>query len=148
MRNLIKVRKLIIFGLTLPILAYNCLPVVAQSKQKISSLPNGNYFYGTSRSPYKSGTDYLIFRKTGNIITGMKYPVPGETTCFRGNASSNTINNVTIRLQELGEGSSSGEFVRRNPINLNSYYRLRFDQVPDFAKRGLRECITVFSNRS
>lgn len=120
------------------------VPASSQSKQTISNLPNGNYFYSTSRNPYQSGAEYLIFRKTGNTITGMKYPVPGETTCFSGRSRSRGITNVIIYLQPLGTGA--GEFRRRNPINLNSYYRLRFDSAPDFAKRGRDRCLRVFSN--
>jgi hypothetical protein len=154
-KNSIKNKGLISFGLSLTFLASNCLPVFArsiaaassQSRQTISSLPNGNYFYGTSREPYKSGADYLIFRKTGTTLTGMKYPVPGETTCFRGTAGSGAINKVTIRYEPLGEGSGAGKFISRNPINTSSFYKLRFEQAPDFAKKGLQECIQVFSNR-
>lgn len=148
MKNLIASKELISLGLVaLVTLASNSLPVKSQPRQTISSLPNGNYFYGTSRNPYQSGADYLIFRKTGRTIIGMKYPVPGETTCFKGTASSNRITNVIIYLQALGEGSGSGEFTPRNPINFNSYYRLRVDSAPDFAKRGRDQCMRVFSNR-
>ncbi len=155
MKELIASKGFMSLGLVaLVTLASNGLPLKAQqkqagsrpSRQTISSLPNGNYFYGTSRNPYQSGADYLIFRKTGRTIIGMKYPVPGETTCFKGTASSNGITNVIIYLQALGEESRSGEFRPRNPINLNSYYRLRVDSAPNFAKRGRDQCMRVFSN--
>lgn len=136
------------------LLAATSLPVVAQSqatprnpsRPALSSLPDGNYFYGTSRSPYQSGSDYLIFRKKGTSITGIRYPVPGETTCFKGTAGRQEITNVTIRFEPLGLGEEP-EFLSRPPINVSSYYKLRFDQSPDFAGKGLQECIRVFANR-
>lgn len=151
-----KHRKITNFALiTLAFIAAQCLPVLAQpqpnlnrsGRESVQRLPNGNYFYGTSRSPYQSNTDYLIFRKTGNTIIGMRYPVPGETTCFRGSLSSGRITNVVIRFEPLGVGGERGEFRRSNPINLSSYYRLRVEQAPNFARRGLQDCMRVFSNR-
>ncbi|MBD1920369.1 hypothetical protein H6F77_04450 [Microcoleus sp. FACHB-831] len=155
-KNLIKGTGIVSFGVVaIGILATNWLPVFAQSssaptkqtKQAISSLPNGNYFYGSSRLPYKSGGDYVIFRKTGGTITGMKYPVPGEPTCFKGTASRTTITNVTVQYVPLGESNAQGNFVPRNPLNLSSYYKLKFDQAPNFAKKGLQGCVQVFANK-
>lgn len=142
-------------SVTLGISAPNFLPALAQSRttpnsqtqQSLSRLADGNYFYGTSRAAYKSGSDYLIFRKTGNTLTGMKYPVPGETTCFKGTASSNRITNVFIHFKPLGEENSAGEFKSRNPINVNGYYKLAFGESPDFAKKGLQECLRIFSKK-
>lgn len=151
-KNFIKGAGLISMG-AIALVAANFLPVFAQIKQTptrqsvaISRLPNGTYFYGTSPAPYQTGTNYLFFRKTGNTIVGMKYPLPGEFTCLRGTTRNNTISNTVIHLVPLG-GETSGEFVARDPINLNSYYRLRTNQAPEFAQRGLQGCLQVFSNR-
>lgn len=149
---LIKGTRLISIG-AIAILAANALPVFAKLKQTstrqsiaISRLPNGTYFYGTSPAPYRTGTNYLFFRKTGSTIVGMKYPIPGEYTCFRGTARNNTISNIAIHLIPLEE-TTGGQFVPRDPINLASYYRLRANQAPSFAQSGLQRCLQVFSNQ-
>jgi len=114
-----------------------------QANRRIQSLPDGDYFYGTSRVPNKSGSDYLIFRKKGNKVTGMRYPVPGETSCFTGTARVGAITNVTSEFVELGEGGKR-QFIRERNINLTSYYKLRWNQAPNGGTKLIRECTKVF----
>lgn len=145
---------LALLGMSLAVLAPIGWPVVAQvqrtqtnpTRQTLASLPNGNYFYGTSQKPYQSGANYLMFQKSGTKVTGVKYPVPGEMTCFQGTVNSNTITKVMIRL-EAGLGSETGEFLARDPIALLSYSPIRFNQGPVFARKELQHCLQVFSGR-
>jgi len=114
-----------------------------EANRRIQNLPDGNYYYGESLVPNSSGSDYLIFRKKGNKVTGMRYPVPGETSCFTGTASSGAITNVTVEFMELGEGGKR-ELLRGKDIDLGSYYKLRFNQAPGGGTKFIQECTKVF----
>lgn len=151
-----KSKILFAFGLTLSSLTVSSVAVLAQVReetskqaaQTIQRLPNGDYFYGRSRSPAQADVSYLVFRKSGNTVTGLSYIYRGEGYCFQGRVSGNNINNITREYVELGLGSRT-ELRRGNPINLSSYNRLNFNQIPadSNARRRLPECIRLFSNR-
>ncbi|MFB2923453.1 hypothetical protein ACE1CB_33830 [Aerosakkonema sp. BLCC-F2] len=143
------------FGLSLAILGIGCLPISAQSRfqgikqsrQTVQSLANGNYFYGKSRLPNRQDVDYLVFRKIGNTAIGFKYRYREEGYCLRGTIRGNMISNVT-REYAIGLGSVP-ELRRGDPIDLATYNRLNFNQVPNDsnARRRLQECVSLFSNK-
>lgn len=151
-----KVRSLVCFMVGLAILGASSLPVVAQvyqkdstkqSRQAIQSLPDGNYFYGQSRSLNQIGSTYLVFRKTGTNIIGIIFEYASEYRCFRGTARSNTITNVTESYVELGD-EGKRFFVTKGNKDLSSYHRLRFSNTDNpKTRKQLQECIQVFSNR-
>lgn len=151
-----KNRAILVLGLSLTILAVSSVTVLAgfrqattkQAAQTIQRLPNDDYFYGRSRSPAQADGSYLVFRKSGNIVTGLSYVYRGEGYCFQGRISSNNITNINREFAELGLGSRT-VLRRGNPINLNSYNRLNLNQIPpdSNARRRLAECIRLFSNR-
>ena len=150
-----KSKFLVCFGLSVTILTLGSVASLAQiqlettkqSRQTLQRLPNGNYFYGRSRSPAQADVSYLVFRKSGSTVTGLSYVYRGEGYCFKGTVSGNNINNITREYVELGLGSRT-ELRRGNPINLSSYNRLNFNQIPadSNARRRLPECIRLFSN--
>ncbi len=149
-------KSLVSFAFGLAILAASSLPVSSQfpveltkqSRQTAQRLPNGDYFYGKSRSPAQADVNYLVFRKTGNRVVGISYIYRGEGYCFRGTVNGNTINNVSREYVELGLGSPT-QIRRGNPINLATFNKLNFNQIPQDsnARRRLPECIRLFSNR-
>lgn len=151
-----QVKSLVSLGLSLGILSANSLPGFTQHlipqdkqlKQSVQRLPNGNYFYGRSRSPNQTDVDYLVFRKRGNTAIGLSYRYRSEGYCIRGTINGNNINNVSREYVELGSGSRP-QIRRGNPINLGSYNRLNFNQIPadSNANRRLQECIRLFGNR-
>ncbi|MCL1470823.1 hypothetical protein LAY57_09070 [Argonema antarcticum A004/B2] len=151
-----KGKSLLSFGLSLAIFAGGCLPVLAesqqeatkQSRQTVQRLPNGNYFYGKSRLPNQQDVDYLAFRKTGNTVIGFKYRYREEGYCLRGTVNGNTVNNVTREYVELGLGSRP-EFRRGSSINLATFNKLNYNQIPGDSNvtRRLEECVRLFSNR-
>ncbi len=144
-----KARSLLGYGISLAVLGIGSLPVFAQNSQEYpaASLPDGDYFYGQSRSATTYGT-YFIFRKTGNIITGQQYNAPAAGDCFQGKIEQNTIVDITLGyLNDAFTIESGYHFVsNQEPINLNLYYRLRFDQASEGAVRGLQRCINAFPN--
>lgn len=144
-----KARSLLGYGISLAVLGIGSLPVFAQNSQEYpaASLPDGDYFYGQSRSATTYGT-YFIFRKTGNIITGQQYNAPAAGHCFQGKIEQNTIVDITLGyLNDAFTIESGYHFVsNQEPINLNLYYRLRFDQASEGAVRGLQRCLNAFPN--
>ena len=117
-------------------------PTGRDGKQTIQSLPDGKYLYGRVIDP-KQSDRRVVFRKTGNTITGITYNF-GKEECFQGTANRNTITNTRFpntsrdgKLSFIGGGSNFlGE----------TSYRLRLEEAPDNIKRSLEECIKVFSN--
>ncbi len=123
---------------------------LSASKPTLQSLPNGDYFYGESRSPNISGARYLIFRKHGQIIIGRNYiDHSDEWTCFRGKANGLKITNITAGIQPIpvDKGSVSWEFSPSVAIDLSKFSRLLFNQAPANMKQGFQTCVQLFQNQ-
>jgi hypothetical protein len=114
-----------------------------ETNRKISSLPNGNYYYGESLLPNKVGNNYLIFRKRGKKVTGLQYIVPGSNSCFTGTASQGAITDVTTEFVEPGIGEKRKLLLDKN-IDLGSYYRLKFNQLPRGGNNWIQQCTKIF----
>jgi len=123
---------------------------VAQSRQTIQSLPDGDYLYGEVSYPNQGGRKYVIFSKSGNVITGFKYTRNTDAiSCFQGKVNSNIIANATIAEWPEPEPRSSVRvlFSTGKSIDLSRFYRINgFDsQVNSTA--SIRKCNQVFADR-
>lgn len=123
---------------------------VAQSRQTIQSLPDGDYLYGEVSYPNQGGRKYVIFRKSDNVITGFKYTRNTDAiSCFQGRVNSNIIANATIAEWPEPEPRSSVRvlFSTGKSIDLSRFYRINgFDsQVNSTA--SIRKCNQVFADR-
>ena len=139
-----------ILSISLPslvMLANGAIPVLSQSRQMFQSLPNGVYLYGESQTLDQENTYYFILRKTGNNIIGMSYTGMERTDCFRGTATRNNINNITVA--EIEPNSTAGwQFSQaEEPFDMNQLYRIDSNKIPQEALGQLQECVRVFSNR-
>jgi hypothetical protein len=123
---------------------------VAQSRQTIQSLPDGDYLYGEVSYPNQGGRKYVIFRKSGNVITGLEYTRNTDAlSCFQGSVNSNIIANATIAEWPEPDPRSSVRvlFSTGKSIDLSRLYRINgFDsQVSSTA--SIRKCNQVFADR-
>ncbi|NJL82684.1 MAG: hypothetical protein HC890_06500 [Chloroflexaceae bacterium] len=57
---------------------------LAQAAAPDGSLSNGIYHYGQSDQPEEIGSEYLIFRVTGDRVVGAIYLPRSEFSCFTG----------------------------------------------------------------
>ncbi|MCA1994036.1 MAG: hypothetical protein LDL41_18615 [Coleofasciculus sp. S288] len=122
----------------------------ANSKnQGLKNLPDGYYFYGELPETNSTGSKYVVFRKTGNLITGQEYILQSDhSNCFRGTADVNGIANVKIAYLEPSREGAKWSFGERDSITTNELHPLSFEKAPDFATRNLRECINLFAART
>lgn len=138
---------------TPPIPQANSAPVARQpnpaanttTTQGLRGLPDGDYFYGELPETDKTGHKYLIFRKTGNLVTGQEYLFQtDQSNCFRGTADTNGIANVKVAYFELSREGTKWFFDERDSIKTSDFHRFSFEKAPDFASRNLQECINIF----
>ncbi len=117
--------------------------------QGLKTLPDGDYFYGEFPDAISTGRKYLVFRKTGNLITGQEYIFQTDQShCFTGTADINNIVNVKIAYREPSKDDGKWLFSERESIKTNELHRLGFEKAPDFAASNLQECIKVFTNET
>mgnify|MGYP005843993709 CR=1 FL=1 len=117
--------------------------------QGLKNLPDGDYFYGELPETNSTGSKYVVFRKTGNLITGQEYILQSDhSNCFRGTAEVNGIANVKIAYLEPSRDGAKWSFGERDSITTNELHPLSFEKAPDFATRNLRECINLFAART
>ena len=73
----------------------------------IENLPDGKYMYGEIPYPEIISNSYLIFNKSGDIVTGVDYyPHSSGFSCFQGTARGNNIIDTTFVTPAMGRGNS------------------------------------------
>lgn len=115
------------------------------SAANIDNLPNGTYFYGEVSDPRQGGSDYAVFNKNGQTVTGMKYTYQtGNITCFEGMASNDIVTDATVAsTNEAGFGDPNAPswiFSSNETIALNGYQRLSTTQIPETVSEEFANC--------
>lgn len=160
-RRFLKERALFSYCMIIAVWCTGSLPVfahsqqytsnkVAQSRKTIQGLPNGNYLFGEVSYPNKVGGKYVVFRKSGNIITGLSYTTnSGDNYCFRGTVKSSTVTNATFAYWSEPDPPNPVRisFVTGQSLDLSRLYRVNgFDSQVN-ATELIRECNRAFDNR-
>src|SRR6476469_7455466 len=136
----------LIIGLT--VTTFSSASVLAQPRQTLQSLSNGEYFYGESSTPNRSGERYIVFRKTGRTIIGYDYrDTTDEWECFRGRISRNSITNITAASSQESDEISQLQFYQTRPKDLSQLSPIRSNRLPSKARENLQYCNQVFKNR-
>ena len=92
----------------------------------IGNLSDGNYTYGQLPFPGILGANYISFRKSGNIITGVSsYPHTGGSPCLQGTVKGNSITDVTSINTLIGEPGAKDIINKDELLSLNEYYRVK-----------------------
>lgn len=161
-RPLMNERSLLGFLVSVTVVSPGALPVfaqpqqyltnakLAQSRQTIQSLPNGNYLYGEVSSPNKVGGKYVVFRKSGNMVTGLSYTRnSGENYCFTGTVKSNTVTNATFAYWSEPDPPKPLKlsFVTGQSLDLSRLNRVNGSDSQVNATEKIKECTKVFTNR-
>ena len=118
----------------------------AAAKNLIQNLPDGNYTYGEIPEPGIIRNNYLAFRKSGDMVTGMSYyPHSGGFPCFQGTAQGNNIINATVITPVMGEPGKDDIIDRNQSFDLNNYYRIDSQAKKDVS--SINHCIrTIISD--
>lgn len=136
----------LIIGLT--VATFSSASVLAQPRQTLQSLRNGDYFYGESSTPNQPGERYIVLRKTGRTIIGHDYrEQTDEWECFRGTVSRNSINKVTAASSQESDEISQLEFYPTRSKDLSQFSPIRSNRLPSKARENLQSCTQVFKNR-
>jgi hypothetical protein len=136
----------LIVGLT--VTTSSSASVLAQPRQTLQSLSNGEYFYGESSKPNRLGERYIVFRKTGRTIIGYDYYEKSDAwECFRGTVSRNSITNITAASSQESDEINQLQFYPTRPKELSQFSPIRSNRLPSKARENLQYCNQVFKNR-
>lgn len=113
----------------------------------LSTMPDGNYFYGETDNPQAPGQQYLIFEKSGSQIVGQFYRFGTDSSsCFQGKAGNDRIDDVTNAyfnselMGNLEEGQNPWIVEKGEPIALDPFVEIGISEAPDFAVQQIDEC--------
>lgn len=124
-------------------------PTETNTNQGLKTLPDGDYFYGESQQTDSTGRKYLIFRKTGSLVTGQEYVFQTDhSNCFKGTAAANGITDAKIAYFQTTQDTANSKwlFDRKDLIPVSELQPLSLEKVPEFATQNLQECINVLAN--
>lgn len=124
-------------------------PTETETNQGLKTLPDGDYFYGESPQTDGTGRKYLIFRKTGSLVTGQEYVFQTDhSNCFKGTAEANGITDAKIAYFQTALDTANAKwlFDRKDLIPVSELQPLSLEKVPEFATQNLQECINVLEN--
>lgn len=124
-------------------------PTETEGNQGLKTLPDGDYFYGESQQTDSTGRKYLIFRKTGSLVTGQEYVFQTDhSNCFKGTANANGITDAKIAYFQTALDTSNAKwlFDRKDLIPVSELQPLSLEKVPEFANQNLQECINILAN--
>ena len=95
-----------------------------RSTQSIANLPDGSYFYGETQNPRQMASQFVIFRKKGDVVFGQEYFTnTGSNSCFVGQIKSgNTLSRVTQAIlgEPIRRGEANWEFPEKSSLDLGS----------------------------
>jgi hypothetical protein len=117
-------------------------------QKTLQNSPDGTYFYGKSPDPEASGTEYLVFRKTGKIAVGTTYTTNTDGGgCFFGVIEQNSISlKVAAHIQPgLPPQVSYDRINRIIGIDVNLYYKIPSEQIPEYSKNAPQFCTDLMA---
>ena len=89
----------------------------------IGDLSDGNYTYGQLPFPGIIGTNYIAFRKSGNVLIGISYDGhSGASNCLHGTVKGDSIINATSITTPIGEPGAKDIIDKDKLLSLSEYY--------------------------
>jgi hypothetical protein len=116
-------------------------------RKQLQDLPDGTHFYGKSPDPDTSGTEYIIFRKTGKLAVGTAYKTNTDGGgCFFGMIERNAVSlKLSAHIQPMRpEPQISYERIDRI-MDVTPYYKISSDQIPEYAKNVPQFCTNLMA---
>jgi hypothetical protein len=113
----------------------------------LENLPDGEYFYGQSPTPDAPGQLYVVFRKTANSMSGLKYAFQTDNSgCFQGIAQGEKVVNLQgAYAQPSRDGLQWSMEQNLEPLDLTGFHSIGFENIPDYAQQSFQQCVAIFA---